>query len=664
MKGNKNATPEFAPFRTKMNMRFHCNFRVVLTILIALLSGSVRGQGNGGPNSGSSADLGASGIVGFLSQTIDWYRQTEQEQHLATQPADLGFVTDNRRMARQAVRLAFDFARAAEQRLSKESKSATTNQDSGPSQYDSLNKATAAVDQLVQQTQAEIESLKRKQETAPANKRRQLDVQLSELDSELSLYQARQQALHGMLQFASGAASAGGTKGLRAQIDELASTVPAALSNDASDTGVISETQPAAKSESKSPNTPPETTGIWSLSADLFRLSSKRSFLSRELRETTELQKNSAQLRAPVLARLKQLLQSGDQLAHQADTSDTTALLQEKQQLDALTAEFKQVSGLLGSLSKQNILLDLYKNSLTNWQAEVTSEGKEKIRGLLLRLFGLAVALGAVLLVGELWRRAIFRYVHDLRRRYQFLLMRRIAMWCGIAIVLIFAFVTELGAVATFAGLITAGVAVALQNVIVSIVGYFFLIGKFGIRIGDRVQVGGVVGEVVDIGLVRFHLMELVGDVADSEPTGRVVAFSNSVVFQSNAGLFKQIPGTNFIWREIVLKFAPEADYGTIRERLHKAVENAFGDYRETLERQRQQMELTLTAVPSSELKPRARVRFTTSTTEVIVRYPVVVEKTTDIDERVISEILGAINQDPKLRLLGSEIPTPKTSVA
>jgi hypothetical protein len=158
--------------------------------------------------------------------------------------------------------------------------------------------------------------------------------------------------------------------------------------------------------------------------------------------------------------------------------------------------------------------------------------------------------------------------------------------------------------------------------------------------------------------------MELVGDVADSEPTGRVVAFSNSVVFQSNAGLFKQIPGTNFIWREIVLKFGPEVDYGSIRTRLHKAVEAAFDGYSEALESQRRQMELTLTAVPSSELKPRMRVRFTTSATEVTVRYPVVVEKTTDIDERVISEILTAVNQDPKLKLLGSEIPTAKTSVA
>jgi small-conductance mechanosensitive channel len=267
-----------------------------------------------------------------------------------------------------------------------------------------------------------------------------------------------------------------------------------------------------------------------------------------------------------------------------------------------------------------------------------------------------------VLIIGEVWKRAIFRYVHDARRRYQFLLMRKIALWCGVIVVLIFAFVTELGAVATFAGLITAGVAVALQNVIVSVVGYFFLIGKFGIRVGDRVQVGTVTGEVVDIGLVRFHLMELSGGTADSEPTGRVVAFSNSVVFQSTAGLFKQIPGTNFIWREIVLKFAAESDYHAIRDRLQKAIETAFADYRDSLERQRRQMEMSLTSISASELKPRARIHFTTSAIEVVVRYPVVLDKAVEIDERIVGEIFSAVDREPRLKLLNAEIPASKAT--
>jgi len=422
--------------------------------------------------------------------------------------------------------------------------------------------------------------------------------------------------------------------------------------------GSATDQQPAAKAGETINK--PSPTGMWALIADLFRLSSKRTVLSNDLRVTQTLENSSKQLRAPLVAHLKQLIQNGDQLAKQADTSDQNALAQVKQQLDALTVEFKQTSALLVSLGKQAILLDLYKRNLSNWQAEVSTEFKQSIEGLLVRVVGLVIALGAVLIIGEFWRRAIFRYVHDVRRRYQFLLMRKIALWCGVALVLIFAFVTELGAVATFAGLITAGVALALQNVIVSIVGYFFLIGKYGIRVGDRVQVGTVTGEVVDIGLVRFHLMELSGGTADSEPTGRIVAFSNAVVFQSTAGLFKQIPGTNFIWHEIVLKFAPESDYRAIRDRVGNAIDTALADYRDSLEWQRRQMEMSLTSISASELKPRAHIHFTTSAIQVLVRYPVVLEKATEIDERVIGDIFAAVDREPKLKLINSEVPALK----
>ncbi len=595
-------------------------------------------------------------IVQFLGETIDWYRQTQQEQRIATEPSDLGFSADNRRMADQVVKLAFDFARQEEQQLAK---GPAPNPSDMGSRYESLSRTAANADTLVQQTQEELQGLKDKFARTPPSKKQQLQTQIEEIQSELGLFQARQQALHSLLEFAGGASKGGGTS-LRAQIDELAHAVPTALSGaNANETVIPAEVLPASKAGDASPRTAP--TGMWALAADLFRLSGKRSLLSSSLRATGDLQQTSNQLRAPLVAHLKQLIQAGDQLTKQADTSDQSALAQEKEALDKLTVEFKQVSGLLSSLGKQAIVFDLYKRSVTNWQAEVVSEFKERLKGLLLRIFGLAIALGAVFLIGEFWRRAIFRYVHDTRRRYQFMLMRKIILWCGVGIVLLFAFVTELGAVATFAGLITAGVAVALQNVIVSIVGYFFLIGKYGIRIGDRVQVGSVTGEVVDIGLVRFHLMELSGGVADSEPTGRIVAFSNSVVFQATGGLFKQIPGTNFAWREVTLRFSSDSDYRQIRERLQLAIDRAFSDYKGFLEGQRRQMELSVTSIPSAELKARAHARFSTSATEVSVRYPVVAEKSAEIDERIMSEIFAAIGQDPKLNLLDSQISSVKT---
>jgi len=602
-------------------------------------------------------------VIQFLSDTVDWYRLTRQEQHLATEPADLAFLADNRGVADQAVKLAFEFARQEEQRIAKQTKSnEPANQNNPASTHDNLVRAAATSDDLVKQTQAEVESFKQQLDKAPAGKRRQIESQLSETQSELALYQARQQALHSMLDFINGTSTSIGSVGLRAQIEELARSVPAAVSNANENETTSASSQPATNKQQEPPSKL-DTISMWTLTGDLFRLSSKRSALTNETRATENLQQVAKQLRSPLVNQLKQLIQKGDELAKQADTSDQSALAQEKQQLDDLTTQFKQTSTAMVPLGKQAILLDVYKRNLANWQADVTSDFKDKLKSLLVRLLALALVLGGVLVIGEIWRRAIFRYVHDIRRRYQFLLMRKIALWSLAAIIIVFTFITEVGAVATFAGLITAGVAVALQGVIVSMVGYFFLIGKFGIRVGDRVQAGSVTGEVVDIGLVRFHLMELSGSGADAEPTGRVVAFSNSVVFQPASALFKQIPGTNFVWHEISLKFAPESDYRVVRGRVEQATNAALAEYDDTLERQRTQMEMSLSSIPAAELKPRVRVHFTTSALEVIIRFPAVLEKASEIDERIISELFAAVDREPRLKLMTSSISAVKTEV-
>ena len=223
--------------------------------------------------------------------------------------------------------------------------------------------------------------------------------------------------------------------------------------------------------------------------------------------------------------------------------------------------------------------------------------------------------------------------------------------------IIILGLASELGSLATFAGLLTAGVAVGLQNVILAVVGYFLLIGKFGVRVGDRVQVSGVNGEVVDIGLIRLYVMELGGAGSDAHPTGRVVAFSNSIVFQPAPGLFKQVPGTSLIWHEISLTFAAESDYRIIEQRLLAALDAAFTDYRRDFEQLRLQMEGSLNSVPVDSLVPKVRFRLTPAGLEVLLRFPVESGKAAEIDDRVTRELLRAIELEPKLKVVAAEVP-------
>jgi hypothetical protein len=491
------------------------------------------------PQNAEPSTLASADILRFLTETISWYRQTSGEQQLVTEPSDLTFFEDNRRVADQVVRLAFDFAR--QQADTKAKAKAQAQIEAGtPSQYQSLIQLVQALDQEVQQTQAEIPPLQKKLETATGKERAKLQSLIAETQSEVSLLDARRDALHSMVEFVSGTTANGlGASGLRAQIEELARTVPVAASKleSANPSDQTDSQQDSAKLAPIANKEPPS--GVWGLAADLFKLSRKHHVLKQEIAATDALIASSTQLRAPLVEKMKAMIQSGDQLAKEADSSDQAVLAQEKQKLDKLTLDFRQTTAAILPLGKQAIVLDLYKRTLTTWDESVQYEFKAELKNLLARLAVLAIMILAVLGLGEIWKRTIFRYVHDVRRRSQFMLMRRIVLWLIIALITAFTFATELGSVVTFAGLITAGIAVALQNVIVSMVGYFFLIGKFGIRVGDRVQVSGVTGEVIDIGLVRFHLMEIGTSGTDSQPTGRVVAFSNSIVFQPAAGLFK-----------------------------------------------------------------------------------------------------------------------------
>ena len=135
------------------------------------------------------------------------------------------------------------------------------------------------------------------------------------------------------------------------------------------------------------------------------------------------------------------------------------------------------------------------------------------------------------------------RYVTDVARRRLLLTARSVVVMVALGLVVVFHFTSEIAALVTVLGFAAAGIAFALQNVILAVAGYFTMVAPNGIRVGDQVSLQGpfgyVHGEVSEIGLTRVKLRELGGDPL--RPTGRVVVFPNSVVFTGS--FFKDPPG-------------------------------------------------------------------------------------------------------------------------
>jgi small-conductance mechanosensitive channel len=591
-------------------------------------------------------------VIQLLDKTIDWYRTLGIQQQAASEPSDLLILYDNRQAANRVMSLAFEIARDNAELLAKQP--SAPNSPDAASASQSLSSLQNKFTTQGLSVQSELDAAQRKLPSVPVKQKAELSAKVSELQGELALINARKNFLATMSTFTAESDSSGvSPSALKAQIEAMAITLPAATSTAQPAAPAASATPAAAApgSSTAAPtlNTlanPPASTagrfGIWDLAANVFKLSEKIATIRQLDKRTSDLQDTFGQLRTPLVDKLKAMSAQGDTLAAAADSADAGTLTQTREQLDALTDQFKETSGLLIPIGKIGVLLTQYRHNLDNWRDIITKQYHEALSALGIRLGIVLVLLTVVFLAAELLKRGVTRYVHDTRRRYQFLLLRRIALWAVVVAIVGFAFASELGSVVTFAGLITAGLAVAMQSVLVSIVGYFFLIGKYGIRVGDRVQIGDVTGEVIELGLVRLHLMEL-GSKGQSGPTGRVVAFANSIVFQVASGLFKQIPGVNFAWHELTLSLPAGGDYARIKQNLLEAVTAALTDSHEEILRQTREIQRTTATGSGGDAQPKVTLAFSATGVEAHVRYPVHLKNAAEIDERVSQEVSNVV---------------------
>ena len=469
-------------------------------------------------------------VIAFLTESIDWYHHCVIERQIATNPVDLVFLEDNRPSAAQVLQLSFDFARADAQF------SATPAVDS---QKGSTAIATGSPDlaQFVQlenntelqsrQASEELEAINKKIETAHGAHRRELQAALDATQSRLDVLQAGLAALRQLVEFMQ-AFTSRETGDLASTIDDLTRTVPDVTSA----TTMESQTQASAPSLSAKSG----DSGILALSSEVSALGRKLSILDDEIRRTDTLRQSSDELHNPLLAAINKRLPALAENALQG--SNPAELQRQKTRLDELAALVKTLSPAMVALDKQRVLLAAYTSRLKAWRAAVIAEDKKTWKNLISRLLGAALVIGALVITGAIVRRVTRRHMRDNDRRHIVLVIQRVVLWFSIVGVAAFAFASDLTSLATFFGLLAAGVAVALQSVILSAVGYFVLVGRRGIRIGDRVQISGVTGDVTDIGWLQFQLKEI--DTRTQQPTGSVVTFSNSFVLASPAtGLSK-----------------------------------------------------------------------------------------------------------------------------
>lgn len=189
-------------------------------------------------------------------------------------------------------------------------------------------------------------------------------------------------------------------------------------------------------------------------------------------------------------------------------------------------------------------------------------------RAVQLRVINTIVILLVLWLLRIILRRIIYRQTEDVKTRYVWMkTVSYVTVLLGLIMIgsVWFKGFTELG---TYLGLLSAGIAIALKDPLTNIAGWLFIMFRRSFSVGDRIQIGDKAGDVIDIRIFQFILLEIGNWVDADQSTGRVIYIPNSQIFTMPLANYSK--GFQYIWDEIQVLVTFESDWKKAKEMILK----------------------------------------------------------------------------------------------
>jgi len=266
---------------------------------------------------------------------------------------------------------------------------------------------------------------------------------------------------------------------------------------------------------------------------------------------------------------------------------------------------------------------------------------EDELHGVAGRMIGVAIALIVVVLLVRWARRAAARAIDDNTVRYR---TRKVIGVAGAVLAVVIAgaaFSDSLSGLPIVLGATVAGIALALQEVITSVAGWLAIASGNAFKPGDRIELGGVRGDVIDIGVLRTTLMEIGQWVDADQYCGRIVRVANSAVFKQP--VYNYTAHFPFLWDEIVVPIRYGSDRARARELLVEAANAVTGDYTERTRTTWNQL-VERFMIEDANLTPMVSLVATDNWLQYTVRYVVDVKSRRTTRDRLFERVLAAID--------------------
>jgi small-conductance mechanosensitive channel len=272
------------------------------------------------------------------------------------------------------------------------------------------------------------------------------------------------------------------------------------------------------------------------------------------------------------------------------------------------------------------------------------------VQRLLSTLVALLVAFGVNRLLRDLLQERVSdgSHVHTLR------MLLRNTIWI-LTIVVILAVWLGFGSSFTVAmGILGAGIAFASQEVIGSLAGYLNIVTGTLYRIGDRIWIGDVVGDVLDISPMRTTLMEVGAWVKADQYTGRIVTVANRMVFAEPVVNFTRY--WNYIWDEITVPVTYESDWQLATEIMLDHGEEYTADLQAQAETDLADMLKRYPVLRPMPVTPSLYTTMTDNWIELTLRYVVDAHERRPVKDKLHRDLLQHIQEEAEITVASTTI--------
>lgn len=263
------------------------------------------------------------------------------------------------------------------------------------------------------------------------------------------------------------------------------------------------------------------------------------------------------------------------------------------------------------------------------------------------KAIGLVIVIGLILLTGRVISHMATRYVQDDHKKHAIKKWTRYITAIFIVIWILILYNSHVQQDTPFylflIGIFLAGIAISMRDIFSNFIGWMVILSSKGFSNGDRIKIGTIQGDVIDIGIVRTIIAEIGGWVSADQSTGRLISMPNSIVLSQE--VYNYTKGYDFIWDEIRVLITFESNWQKAENIINEIALEDFNQKKEQIEERLKRVKRDY-LLRYNYITPKVYVAVKDSGIELALRYMVRTRRRRTVEDAVSRGILSRFDKE------------------